>query len=162
MARGLWRRRGANIPNDLSPTLATQEAYPSVLRGQQHGGAVCLCSKVQGSKKAAPNKYHAKTTLYDGYHYDSILEANYAMGLDWRLKAGDIKAWEKQVAIPIYVNGYHILTTKVDFLVHENDGSKTLVETKGFETPDYKLKKKLIEAVWLHDHKEYSYIVVKQ
>jgi hypothetical protein len=31
------------------------------------------------------------------------------------------------------------LTTRVDFRVHENDGSFTLVETKGFETPDYKI-----------------------
>jgi hypothetical protein len=128
----------------------------------QTNDAVCLCGKTRGSKKASANKYNAKTTLYNGYHYDSILEANYAMQLDWRLKAGDIKAWEKQVPIPIYVNGEHILTTKVDFLIHENDGSKTLVETKGFETADYRIKKKLIEAVWLKEHPEYSYLVVKQ
>src|SRR5271167_4739148 len=62
--------------------------------------AVCQCTKVRGSKKAPPGKFRAMTTRYDGYHYDSILEANYAMQLDWRLKAGEIKGWAKQVSIP--------------------------------------------------------------
>ena len=125
------------------------------------GDSVCLCGKVRGSERAAPNKYHAQTCAYDGYNYDSIAEANYAMELDWRLKAGEFEKWERQVPIRIEVNGYHICTTKVDFLIHHKDGSKELVEVKGFETPDYRIKKKLIEAVFLHEHSEYSYTVVK-
>lgn len=58
------------------------------------------------------------------------------------------------------MGGEHILTTRVDFRVHENDGSFTLAETKEFETADYKIEKKLIESVWLKDHLDYSYVVV--
>jgi hypothetical protein len=83
------------------------------------------------------------------------------MQLDWRLKAKDIKAWDRQFPVRIEIGGEHILTTRVDFRVHENDGSFTLVETKGFETADYRIKKRLIEAVWLKEHLDYSYIVVK-
>jgi hypothetical protein len=128
------------------------------------GDAVCLCGKVRGSPKAKANKYHAKTCLYNGYNYDSIFEANYAMQLDWRLKAGDIKAWEKQYPVTIRggPNGEKILTTKVDFRVEENDGSFTLVETKGFETADYRIKKKLIEVLWLPEHPDHTYLLVKE
>jgi hypothetical protein len=73
----------------------------------------------------------------------------------------DIKDWVRQFPIRIEINGDHILTTRVDFRVHENDGSFTLVETKGFETADYLIKKKLIESVWLKEHLDYSYLVVK-
>jgi len=63
--------------------------------------AVCLCGKVQGSKKAAPGKYNAVRSVYNGYPYDSKFEAQYAMELDWRLKAGEIKAWDRQFPIEI-------------------------------------------------------------
>src|SRR6266446_5172283 len=89
------------------------------------------------------------TTIYNGFPYDSAFEAQYAMSLDWRVKAKEIKSWDRPYSIPIYVNGEHILTTRVDFRIHENDGSFTLAETKGFETRDYKITKKSIEAVWL-------------
>jgi hypothetical protein len=126
------------------------------------GAAVCLCGKVRGSKKAAPNKYHAKTTMYEGVSYDSIFEANYAMQLDWRLKAKEIKAWERQYSVRIEINGQHILTTRVDFRIHHNDGSYELAETKGFETPDYRIKKRLIEVVWLPEQPDHCYTLVKE
>lgn len=61
------------------------------------GDAVCLCGKVRGSKKAAKWKYNSTRCFYNGYHYDSKFEARYAMQLDWRLKAKDIKAWDPAV-----------------------------------------------------------------
>jgi hypothetical protein len=114
-----------------------------------------------GIKKAAKGKYNAMRCFYNGVYYDSTFEANYAMQPDWRKKAKDIRDWDRQYSVRIEIGGEHILTTRVDFRVHENDGSYTLVETKGFETPDYKIKKKLIEAVWLKNHLKYTYIVVK-
>jgi hypothetical protein len=105
--------------------------------------------------------FPVRSTVYNGTYYDSKFEAQYAMQLDWRLKAKEIKAWDRQFSIPIYVNGEHIRTTRVDFRIHENDGSYTLAETKGFETRDYKITKKLIEATWLKDHADYQYILVK-
>jgi hypothetical protein len=128
---------------------------------QNDGAAVCLCGKLRGSKKARPGKYNAQSTIYNGTLFDSKFEAQYAMQLDWRVKAGDIKGYDRQFSIPIYVNGEHMLTTRVDFRIHENDGSYTLAETKGFETRDFKIIKKLIEATWLKEHLDYSYVLVK-
>lgn len=120
---------------------------------------VCLCGQVKGQKQK--HKYNAKSCYYKGINYDSTMEANYAAELDRRVMAKDILAWERQVPVSIYVNGYHICTNKVDFLIHHKDKSKELVEVKGMETPDYRIKKKLIEAVYLVEHPDTTYTIVK-
>jgi hypothetical protein len=63
--------------------------------------AVCLCGKVRGTKRAEPGKYNAIRSVYNGYPYDSKFEAQKAMDLDWLLKAGKIKAWDRQFPIEI-------------------------------------------------------------
>lgn len=123
------------------------------------GDELCLCGKLKGEKK---NKFNARKKELDDYVYDSGFEAEYAAELQVRLRAGDILGFERQFPVPIYVNGYHICTCKVDFLVYERDGTKALKETKGVETADYRIKKKLIEAVWLVENPDYTYEVIKQ
>jgi hypothetical protein len=90
----------------------------------------------------ASNKYHAKTCFYNGFWYDSKFEANYAMNLDMRLKAKDIDSWERQYPARIMYNGEKICS---------------LWE----ETDVYKLKKRLLEIMWLPDHPDHTYLVVK-
>ena len=70
-------------------------------------------------------------SVYNGYPYDSKFEAQYAMELDWRVRASEIKAWDRQFPIEIRnpKTGKLLRRHKVDFRVHENDGSFTLVET---------------------------------
>lgn len=124
--------------------------------------AVCLCGKVRGSKKATPGKYNAIRCQYNGYWYDSKFEAQTAMGLDWRLKAGEIKGWTRQFPIEIRSPGGElILRHKVDFRVEHNDDSFELLEAKGFETRDYKITKRLIETLWLPEHLDHVYTVAK-
>lgn len=124
--------------------------------------AICLCGKVQGSARVGKQKYNAKTTIYNGYAYDSGLEAKVAMELDWRLKAGDIKSWERQYPIEIRSpHGELIRRHKVDFRVTLTDDSYELVEAKGMELPEYKLLRKLIELVWLPEHLDHVYTLVK-
>jgi hypothetical protein len=66
-------------------------------------------------------KYNARTTIFSGYAYDSGLEAKVAMELDRRLKAGDIKGWERQYPIEIRSpQGELIRRHKVDFRVTPN------------------------------------------
>lgn len=124
--------------------------------------ALCLCGKVRGSKKAAPGKYNAQTTIYNGYPYESKFEAQTAMSLDWRKRAGEIKDWEKQYPIEIRsLQGELIVRHKVDFRLLLNDDSYELLEVKGFETRDYKLIRRLIETLWLPEHLDYVYTVAK-
>ena len=97
--------------------------------------------------KKRGNKYQNVSQVYNGYRYASSLEANFAISLDWRLEAGDIKAWERQVKIDIRVKKRHITNYFVDFKVIHNDDSIEYVETKGFETNVWRLKWKLFEAL---------------
>lgn len=91
----------------------------------------------------------------------SKLEANYAYELDMRKKAKQIKDWDKQHKISFDANGKHICNYYVDFIVYHNDDSIELVECKGMETDVWKIKRRLLEALFLPEHPEYSYTVVK-
>lgn len=106
------------------------------------------------------NKYGARKREYRGVVYDSIKEANYAAELHLRVLAKDILCWERQITIPIDVNGMPVCNVVVDFLITHNDGSMELVEVKGFETPVFKLKLKLLRATFLHENPEFTYTVV--
>jgi hypothetical protein len=99
-------------------------------------------------KYKQPSKYHNRTNDYGGEIYHSIKEAGYAAELDLRVKAHDIRSWERQIRIPLDVRGYHICNYIIDFVVTHNDGIKEYVEVKGFETDIWRLKWKLFCALY--------------
>lgn len=99
------------------------------------------------SQARTKRKYNNRTTIYKGIAYDSIKEAQYAEELDWRLKAGEIQGWERQVKISLDVNGKHIANYYCDFKVYNNDGSVEYHEVKGFATGEWKLKWSLFQAL---------------
>ena len=119
-------------------------------------------------RKESYSKYRAKKCEYDGYTYASKFEAGVAQELDLRLRAGEIKDWERQFkieCIPYDKNGTPMpdlkVSHKVDFRVHELDGSFTLVEAKGQELSDWQHRRKWLERVWLPEHPDHTYQVVK-
>lgn len=91
---------------------------------------------------------NAKKQEYNGFQYDSGFEANYAMELDLRVKAKDIKGYDKQINLDLMVNGYVVCQYRIDFIVYHNDGMIEYVETKGYPTREWKLKWKLFEALY--------------
>lgn len=114
------------------------------------------------------NKYRAVRTEYAGRKYDSKFEAGVARDLNYRLCAGEIAAWEPQfqvVMTPCDERGDPIpelaIRHRVDFRVTHLDGTYELVEAKGFETPDYLLRRKWLTKLWLPKHPDYRYTVVK-
>lgn len=90
---------------------------------------------------------NAKKSEYKGSIYDSKFEANYAAELDLLLKAGEIIKWERQVKIPLIVNGYIICNYYIDFVVYR-DGETEYVECKGYPTEVWKLKWKIFESLY--------------
>jgi hypothetical protein len=113
------------------------------------------------------NKYGAKKTEFDGRRYDSKFEAGVAQDLDLRLKAGDITAIEPQFKVEMWCyreNGLPAfkVSHKIDFRVTNKDGSYELIEAKGAETTDYLWRRKFLEHIWLPDHLDHTYTVVKQ
>jgi hypothetical protein len=107
------------------------------------------------------NKYNAQIKIYNGFGYHSKREADYAQDLDLLKKGKAITDWDRQFSIDLVAGGVKICTHKVDFRVLHNDGRYELVEVKGKETGEWRLKRKLLEAVWLPEHPEYRYTVVR-
>ena len=107
------------------------------------------------------NKYHAKSTEYNGVIYHSKKEAAYAQELDLRQKAGEIKKWERQVKIPLKVYGQHICNYYIDFVVYYPSGEVEYVEVKGFATQLWRLKWKLFEAIYNKEHPEIKLTIIR-
>lgn len=115
------------------------------------------------------SKYRAVRTEYNGYKYASKFEAGVAYTLDIRKRAGEILDWERQFlteCIPYNCHGEPVpeckKSHKVDFRVHEHDGSFTLLEAKGFETSDYLERRRWLEKFWLPEHPDHVYEVVRE
>ena len=113
------------------------------------------------------NKYGAQKTVYNGRHYDSKLEAGHAQDLDLRMKAGEFTEITPQYRIKLYVylpdgKKADLFTYVCDFRCTKPDGSYLLVESKGVETNVYRVKKRILDLVWLPDHPDYEYEVWKK
>lgn len=94
----------------------------------------------------------ASERVYNGILYHSKREKTYAATLDNLKTARNIKdrvvSWDRQVRLPLVVDGTLIGHYVADFAVRYADGREVLVEVKGFETPGWKLKHKLFKALY--------------
>jgi len=90
------------------------------------------------------HKFNAKPTVYDGIRFDSKKEGNYYLDLKLRIKAGEVIFFLRQV--PFYLPGGGKLV--LDFLEFHTDGTAHFVEIKGFETKEWKIKKRIVEAIY--------------
>lgn len=99
-------------------------------------------------KKSGVSKYHNKKTEFQGIVYDSKREAIYARELFLKFKAGEIIKIENQVSFPVIVAGKKICTYIADFRVHYPQGNIEVIDVKGMKTPVYRIKKKLVEALY--------------
>lgn len=86
------------------------------------------------------HKYNAKKTERDGFNFDSQKEARYYDKLILLQTSGEIIGFFRQV--PLHLPGN--VTYRMDFLVFYSDGTCEGIEVKGFETPEWKIKKKLV------------------
>lgn len=114
------------------------------------------------------NKYGAKSTVAkDGLKRHSKYEASVADELLLRKQAGDIKDYDSQYKVEMWAHRKDgtpafKVTHRIDFRVHLKDGSYELLEAKGAETADYKMRRKFLEHIWLPEHPDHTYTVVKQ
>jgi hypothetical protein len=113
------------------------------------------------------SKYGAKRSTFNGRQFDSKYEAGVAKELEIRKAAGDIKDYECQFKIEAWAHRSDgtpafKVSHKVDFRIHHNDGSYELLEAKGVETTDYRMRRRFLEELWLPDHLDHTYTVVKQ
>lgn len=104
------------------------------------------------------SKYGNYEKEYNGQIYHSKKEAGWARELDLLIRAKKIKSYERQVRFSIDVNGYHICNYIADFVVTDNLDEKIIEEVKGFETDVFRLKWKLMEALY---GKKYKLVLIK-
>lgn len=130
-------------------------------------GSKVTCTNCGWSASGGNNKYGAKKQEFNGKLYDSKYEASVAQELDLRLKAKDILSVEPQFKIEAWAyrsdgSKAFLVKHKVDFRIQLKDGSYELIEAKGVETDDYKWRRKFLENIWLPDHPDHTYRVVRQ
>lgn len=104
------------------------------------------------------NKYRAKPITIDGIWFASQKEGKRYKELKLLEKAGQIYELKRQIDFSFDLYDVHICTYRADFvyLEHDKDGSAKLVveDAKGFKTPDYKIKKKLLKALYGYEVRE--------
>jgi hypothetical protein len=96
-------------------------------------------------------KYNAKRTEIDGITFDSKSEGEYYLHLKQQQEQGLIESFILQ---PKFIlqdgfkkDGKHIrpILYIADFDVWKPDGTREIIDVKGFETADFKIKRKLFE-----------------
>lgn len=105
------------------------------------------------------NKYYNKKCIYKDMIFDSLKERNHYIILEQLQKTGQISRLQCQVKFELQpkfvINGKTIrpITYIADF-TYIKDGKLVVVDTKGFRTDVYKLKKKMFEYQYKIEIKE--------
>lgn len=101
------------------------------------------------------SKYKNKKVMCDGHKFDSIKERNYYLQLKVLEELGKLKDLELQKeyvlqpSFKLNEKSYRKITYKADFVYFSLEDNKIhVVDTKGFKTEVYKLKKKLMAYVY--------------
>lgn len=91
-------------------------------------------------------KYGNRILVVDGLKFDSLKEFHRWSELKLLERAGKISNLARQVRVPLIVAGVKVCTIVPDFRYVEN-GEWVTEDTKGFVTPEWKLKAKLYAAI---------------
>jgi hypothetical protein len=99
-------------------------------------------NRFRNDEKKRKAKYNSVRTKINGYCFSSKKEAKRYLELLTLKKAGEIKIFIRQPMIDLGGG----TTYRPDFLIFWSDGKTTWEDVKGFKTPIFKMKKKLVEA----------------
>jgi ribosomal protein S8 len=100
------------------------------------------------SKKTLKSKYKNERTEVDGIVFMSQREAGRYIALRYLKNAGKIKDLKLQVEYELNPGGTHSLKYIADFQYYDIETGQTIVEDcKGFRTPVYRKKRKLMLKV---------------
>lgn len=104
-----------------------------------------------GAGDTAPQKRHkygAKKITIDGHTFPSLAEGRRYEELKLMQQQGHIKHLTLQPRYQIRIDGVLVTTYVADFRYQDVETGETVVEdVKGFKTPVYKLKRKLMQVV---------------
>lgn len=100
--------------------------------------------------KASRSKYHSRKVVVDGITFDSKKEAMRWRNLRQLEKAGEITALQRQVKfelIPSQRSEGKVIERPCSYIAdfaYCKNGEYIVEDTKGFRTPDYVIKRKLM------------------
>jgi hypothetical protein len=92
------------------------------------------------------SKYGNKRTQVDGNWFHSAAEAKHWIDLKLLERAGEITDVKRQVPFELRVEGVLICKYIADFTYTDKADKFYVIDVKGFRTPEYKLKAKLMAA----------------
>lgn len=90
------------------------------------------------------HKFKAKRTECDGINFSSKLEQRWYNIIKDLQQSGEVLFFLRQV--PFHLPGEVIY--RADFMLFFTDGHVEIWEAKGFDTPEWLIKKKLVEAIY--------------
>jgi len=94
------------------------------------------------------HKFNAVPVKEDGKYFDSTLEFNYFNHLKLLQKTGKVSFFLRQVPFELDLKNTKISKYFVDFQVFYTNGAIEFVDVKGKETVVFKMKKKMVEALY--------------
>lgn len=97
------------------------------------------------------SKYRNTRVEFDGHKFSSKLEAKRYSELTLLERAGEIRNLRLQTRHNLIVEGQKICAYVADFDYLDKAGMPVTEDTKGFLTPEFKLKAKLFRAVMGRD-----------
>lgn len=109
------------------------------------------------------NKYNNKKVTIDGIKFDSKVESQYYLHLKELKEKGLIKDFELQPTFTLQESFkkrgllFRAITYKADFHVWLLDGTDHVIDIKGMETADFKIKKKMFEKRYPQELKLITY-----
>ncbi len=95
--------------------------------------------------RSGRSKWRNVKVELDGHKFDSKKEAARYEELKTLLRSRKIRKLQMQVWYRLEVNGQLVCRYRADF-VYEEDGQTVVEDVKGFKTPEYRLKAKLMLA----------------
>jgi len=96
------------------------------------------------------HKFNAIPSVSDGIKFSSKKEMQYYQQLKRSEQSGELIFFLRQVPFHLPGNIKYIC----DFMIFWKDGSVTIEDVKGFKTPMYTAKKKMVEAIYPIEIKE--------
>ena len=96
-------------------------------------------------RNGRPRKYRNEPTVVDGIRFDSKREAARWGELRMLERGGAISDLKRQVTFPLEVNGVKLGSYRADFTYREH-GELVVEDSKGFRTPEYRQKARLMRA----------------
>jgi len=96
------------------------------------------------NKLSPKNKFRAQPQTQDGLFFPSKKELRRWNELNLLQEKGAISGLRRQVRFPFKLDGKLMFTYVADF-TYMSVGKEVVEDSKGFRTPIYKLKKKIIE-----------------